>query len=375
MLIAVQTTLQPLLEMGVEPDFVTCLDYSDISTRFCEKLPASSCTELVAEPKAASAIFAMNPGPLTLLGNDFAEGLLREMRLSKPSLPAGSTVAHLAYYLAEHMGCDPIIFVGQDLGFSDGLCYTAGTSYEDVWRPELSRFCTLEMKQWEQIVRERFILRQIPDYQGRPMYTEERLFTYLQQFERDFMRTKTKIIDATEGGAAKRGTTVMTLAEASQQFCTGPCGRARPTTRGCTGAASAIAWTACGSAALRREIARITRDTLPLLQEIHDHLDDQPRVNRAIAIVDGLRGRMNELGACYDLVTQLTQNTELRRFEEDRKIAASRAGGAQRQRLQVERDMASVRGVLQAASEFQQLMDEVIDELEAKVEPARSMAA
>ncbi len=72
------------------------------------------------------------------------------------------------YYLAEHLGCDPIIFVGQDLGFSDGLCYTPGTSYEDVWRPELSRYCSVEMKQWEQIVRERFILRKISDYQGRP---------------------------------------------------------------------------------------------------------------------------------------------------------------------------------------------------------------
>src|SRR6185295_5531061 len=57
------------------------------------------------------------------------------------------------------------------------------------------------------------ILRRIPDYQGRPMYTEERLFSYLQQFERDFARSKARIIDATEGGAAKRGAQVMTLAE------------------------------------------------------------------------------------------------------------------------------------------------------------------
>ena len=57
------------------------------------------------------------------------------MSLHKAGLPSGSTVAHLAYYLAEHLGCDPIAFVGQDLGFSDGLYYTPGTSYEDVWRP------------------------------------------------------------------------------------------------------------------------------------------------------------------------------------------------------------------------------------------------
>jgi len=43
------------------------------------------------------------------------------MKLEKTSLRAGATVAHLAYYLAEHLGCNPIIMVGQDLGFSDGL--------------------------------------------------------------------------------------------------------------------------------------------------------------------------------------------------------------------------------------------------------------
>jgi hypothetical protein len=219
-LIAVQTTLQPLLGMGIEPQFVTSLDYHEICTRFFEKLPPRLNAELVAEPKANSAILDMYPGPISLLGNSFAESLVREMNLGKTQLTGGATVAHLAFYLAEHLGCDPIIFVGQDLGFSDGLCYSPGTSYEDVWRPELGRFCTVEMKQWEQIVRERFILRRIPDQQGRPMYTEERMFTYLQQFERDFLRSKSRVNDATEGGAANRGATIMSLADAISEFCT-----------------------------------------------------------------------------------------------------------------------------------------------------------
>ena len=167
-IIAVQTTLQPLLEMGVEPQFVTSLDYHDICTRFFENLPRNLRTELVAEPKASSAIFDLNPGPLSLLGNEFAENLLAEMKLNKARLPSGATVAHLAYYLAEFLGCDPIIFIGQDLGFSDGLCYAPGTSYEDVWKPEIGRFCTVEMKQWEQIVRDRNILRRTIDHAGRP---------------------------------------------------------------------------------------------------------------------------------------------------------------------------------------------------------------
>src|SRR4030095_16884747 len=138
--------------------------------RFFEKLPDRLNTELVAEAKASSAVFGLYPGPLTLLGNDFADRLLRPLRAERARVRAGAPVAPLAFYLAEYLGCDPIIFVGQDLGFSDGLAYTPGTSYEDVWRPELGRFCTVEMRQWEHIARERPILRRIPDYQGRPMY-------------------------------------------------------------------------------------------------------------------------------------------------------------------------------------------------------------
>jgi hypothetical protein len=366
-IIAVQTTLQPLLEMGIEPQFVTSLDYHEICARFFEKLPPSIRTELIAEPKATDAIFKLNPGPLTLLGSDYAESLLHEMNLAKAKLPAGATVAHLAYYLAEHLGCDPIIFIGQDLGFGDGLCYTPGTSYEDVWRPEVSEFCTVEMKQWEQIVRDRQILRQIPDYQGRPMYTEERLFTYLQQFERDFGRTKTRIIDATEGGALKRGAMVKTLAAAIQEFCTQPLPKTFEAHPG-------LCWDRVGDCVRSLEnrrheaaqIEQIASRTLPLLEEIRDHLDDQRRVNKGIARIDVLRSQMDQFGRCYDLITELTQCTELRRFEQDRKLAASKIEGVDRQRCQVERDIDNVQSVIAASREFQALMDEVIGKLSAE---------
>ena len=375
LLIAVQTTLQPLLEMGIQPHFVTSLDYHEICTRFFEKLPAAMRTELIAEPKATSAIFEMTTGPVTVIGNDFAESMVRELKLQKYGLTSGATVAHLAFYLAEHLGCDPIIFVGQDLGFSDGLCYAPGTSYEDVWRPELGRFCTVEMKQWEQIVRERPILRQIPDHQGRPMYTEERLFAYLHQFERDFAKSHARIIDATEGGAAKRGAIAMPLAQAIAQFCAQPLPRMdqdRPPLR----------WDllpSCRECILRRReeaeaIERISRQTLPLLEEIRDHLEDQQRVNRAIGRIDQLRAAMDEHGRTYEMVMQFSQQTELKRFKSDRHLTALRLGGFERQKHQVQRDIDNVRAVEAAASQFQQLMDQIAQRLAQPQSQAKEAA-
>ena len=40
----------------------------------------------MAEPKATTKIFDINPGPLTILGNDFAEALLKEMKVCRSRL-------------------------------------------------------------------------------------------------------------------------------------------------------------------------------------------------------------------------------------------------------------------------------------------------
>lgn len=363
-IVAVQTTFKPLLEIGVEPDFVTSLDYHDICTRFFENLPPDCRSELVAEPKATSLVFDLHPGPITLNGNDFAERLLRELKLGKETLPPGATVAHLAYYLAEHLGCDPIIFVGQDLGFSDGLCYAPGTSYDAVWRPELGRFCTAEMKQWEQIVRDRPILRRVEDVHGNPTYTETRLFAYLQQFERDFARSRRRIIDATEGGVRKRGTEPMTLAEAIERFCTRPLPPHRPAGEH----RPDLLAPAIESLQRRREETRRIRDiaeqTRPLLEQVRDAAASGGDATPAIAALDALRARMGELSATFDLVIQLTQPSEIRRYHADRRIEADRLQGVERQRRQVQRDLDNVAAVIASATQFEQLLKHTIARME-----------
>ncbi len=375
-IIGVQTTLKPLLEIGVEPDYITSLDYSEICTRFYEGLPPSLRTELVAEPKATDRIFDLFPGPVTLVGNAFADKLIREMGLARPRVSAGATQAHLAFYLAQYLGCDPIIFVGQDLGFSDGLCYAPGTSYDAVWAPDLGRFCTSEMKQWEQIARDRRILRRIPDIHGRAMYTEERLFTYLQHFERDFAASAARVIDATEGGAYKRGATVMTLAEALDAFARQPIDRGHADTWSAD-------WSTLGRVieclekrkAEASRIADVSMQTMLLLQEVSANLGDHGIVNRAIARIDRLRAVVGELNATYELITDLSQETELARFSADRKIAAARLDADQRQARQVQRDIDNVRGVIKAAERFEDLMDQTIarlrERLDAPGSPAR----
>jgi hypothetical protein len=369
-IIATQTTLRPLLDMGVEPHYVTSLDYHDICTRFFENLPAKLSTTLVAEPKASAQMFGLFTGAIRLLGNDFADRLISPLKVQKDRLRAGATVAHLAFYLAEYLACDPIVFVGQDLGFSDGLAYTPGTSYEHVWRPELSRFCTVEMKQWEHIARERPILRKIPDVAGRAMYTEQRLFSYLQQFERDFATSKARVIDASEGGAMKRGAEVMTLARAMERMSgtngsAAFVGFARQTVSHSEPYPDiSLAIASLESRLLESDgIEKIALETLPLLEEVGTCWDDQRRVNQLITRIDSLRAKMIQLNDCYELITALSQQSELERFRHDRQLAASRATGMDRQKAQLKRDIANVKSVIEATAAFQTLVAATIEKL------------
>jgi hypothetical protein len=196
------------------------------------------------------------------------------------------------------------------------------------------------------------------------MYTEERLFTYLQQFERDFLKTKTRIIDASEGGARKRGATTMTLNDAIDRFCV-----ERTHQAACGFAPRQIETRSIfecleGRIKEAREIQQIATNTLPLLQEVRDHLTDQFRVNRAIARIDLLRSRMDSLGATYDLVTQLTQSSELQRFRNDRRITRERLSGLDLQRRQIERDIENVTSIATAAGEFVTMLRDVIGQLD-----------
>ena len=360
--IAVQTALRPLLEAGVVPHFVTALDHHEISTRFYENLPDDLTTELVAEPKASGAVlraWRRVPGRrLTLLGNDFAESTLRELRLARPRLSAGTTVAHLSFSLAEWMGCSTAILVGQDLGFSDGLAYTPGTGYDDVWRPETGRFGTFEMRQWEHIARDRAALLRVEDWRGDATYTERRLFSYLQHFEQLFAATPMRVIDATEGGVAKRHTERMTLAEAVVTFCREEiC--APPAY--VVGAAADVDARLAASLARRRSEAAVVRGvsrrTLPVLEAIRDGIGDAAGVNAQIAQIDDLRRELEPVDATYSLIMTLTQRSEQERFRADRRIRAAGVGGGERQRRQIERDLVNVRAVLAASEDFLALLD------------------
>ncbi len=366
-IIAVQTTLKPLLARGIRPDFVTTLDFSDLSRRFFEGVEDFGDAVMVAEPKAAFAVvdtFRGGTGPaarrVIFLNNEFAQRCVGAELAGRSGLAAGSTVAHLSFYLAEHLGCDPIVFVGQDLGFSGSVYYTPGVTIHDAWRPELGRFCSLEQKEWERIVRHRPILRRTTDVAGRAIYTDEQMFTYLEQFERDFAASRARVIDATEGGVRKAGTTAMALAEVIERYCERPLPEAT------------TAWrydgerVRAGRAALARRrdevggFRKLCEETRDVLQRLEGLVSDAPAFNQLIVRVDELRTEVRSHDEVFALVCEVTQLAELQKFWADRRLVAEGLEGREKSVRQLARDRRFVDALIEGCGAVEQMFERTL---------------
>ena len=369
-LIAVQSLYRPMLERGIVPDFVTALDFHAISGQFFQGIEGEHEVHLVAEPKVSWHVLDQYPGPVSLLYSPYAEQLVGAKPAGRDGLRAGATVAHLAFYLAEYMGCDPIVFVGQDLAFSGHCFYIPGVETHRTWRSEINRFNTMETKEWERIARNRPILRKVPDVRGREVYTDDLLLTYLEQFERDFEVTAARVIDASEGGARMRGTEVATLREVIDGYC------AEPLPEEAFAYKRACNWRDVSRLAAGREeiearrgevgeIDRVCDEMLTLLRELEGLTDDPARFNQRLVRVDELRCVVTRSYRAYRIVNATSQLAELQRFTADRKLEADDVRGAERARRQLARDVAFVTNVQESARKVVAMLEETLGRFDA----------
>lgn len=368
-IITAQTTLKLLLDRGVRPHFVTALDFHEISRRFYEGLPELNDVTLIAEPKANRAILDSYPGPIRVCRSGFLDMLLGRGARMVESLPAGSTVAHLSFYFAQYLGCDPIGFIGQDLGFSDGLYYCPGTAMHEVWGPELGAYNTLEMMEWKRVAGFRGSLQKREDVHGRAIYSDEQMLTYLKQFERDFAVAPQKLIDATEGGLAKAHTQRMRLSEFLAEFMGEPVGELPLADRAMDDALLArAAEVLAGRQEEVRELGELSRGTVPLLEQMLEHQGEGSRMAGLFARLEKKQARVAELQQAFGLVQQLNQVGTFNRHRADRSIRADRESDAIGvQRRQLERDIENLKWLIQACDETLGVFGEASERLGAQI--------
>ncbi len=358
-IIAVQTVLRQLLDHGIKPHFVAALDYHEISKRFYEGITAEDVqgVRLIAEAKANPAIFEAFPGEVLCVSDSILNDLIGDtLGKEMGTLESGGTVAHLCYYFARFLGCDPVIFIGQDLGFSDGQYYSAGAAIHQVWSGELNPHNTLEMMEWQRIVRMRGLIRKRTDIHGRSIYLDEQMSAYLAQFESDFekdLQRGLRVIDATEGGVMKAHTQAMSLAKAIEVYGAGEKLSLAQTTH-------LRNQNETHRRAVEKRVDQIIRDgkkiaaysdeTVRLLEEINTHQRDQKRVNTLIGRVQSIRDKVVQFEVAFRFTEAVNQVGVLNRMKQDRGIdLGAETNTMERQRLQIQRDITNVTWTRDAA--------------------------
>lgn len=202
LIICVDTALKTLLKAGIKPHIAVAVDYSQLNYEKIRDVDAEGYYMAVL-PAVVPEFFEMFKEKTLMYytNNQFYEWISKTL-VEKGIVPAGGSVAHSAYQIAETMGCSPIIFTGLDLAYTGGITHSSGGMYDGD---------TVDDETLKKYV-------PVPSVTGDTVYTTQAMWGMILAFERMFAESKATIIDATEGGALIKGVTLLTFNEVFKQY-------------------------------------------------------------------------------------------------------------------------------------------------------------
>lgn len=228
LIICAESAFRVLLKNGISPDVVCILERGtnsyDLSIKGLE-IPGD--TALVGLTLMDERIpRAWNPYVVPVFKENISHSrLMNEALGDLGTLYNGSSVAHLNYSLAQHLGGDPIIFIGQDLAYSvEGVTHSKDSFYIDQTDVEMT---TEQRKQIQDSLQDNQIFFNrtvyIDGYYGGKVKSRELWRQFLHWMEHMIsVLPAPLVINATEGGADIKGTEKMTFSEATDLYCKEP---------------------------------------------------------------------------------------------------------------------------------------------------------
>ncbi len=217
LILALDTALQPLLHQGITPHFVISMDASVRNAFHLDswKLYANSeeTPFLVGSLCLFPQAFAQFEGSAFYAWTDEMKHLIpKEFLLEDGLIDGWGSVSVAAVDFLFKLGCCPIILAGVDFAYSEGKVYCRNTSYE---KTDGEDFFT-----WNSRGRiannENAVMAK--DIHGHPQPASENLMLYRDAFIKKIAGSRTKIINATEGGILNQRVKIMTLEKALKEY-------------------------------------------------------------------------------------------------------------------------------------------------------------
>ncbi|WP_197029254.1 motility associated factor glycosyltransferase family protein [Alicyclobacillus macrosporangiidus] len=133
-ILSVGQVLRKLLQNGVVPQYVLVTDGQEFVAEQLKDLPVGPLPTLICTP-------TVHPNLRDTYGGDILWAMQRGYAPSEElaerhgwdTFEVGGSVATLALSVAHHLGCDPIVFVGQDLAYVDGKSHAEDTHHQHIF--------------------------------------------------------------------------------------------------------------------------------------------------------------------------------------------------------------------------------------------------
>ena len=207
---AADTVLPTLNRHKITPHFVSSIDPQNVTYEKFADLPDKlGNTSLICPPWVTPKVpkYIQTKEVFWLFSQISMELWLNELLGGQLSFQGAGTVAQMNLYAAILLGCSPIIFIGQDLAYSEGKDHADNTALPSV---DLAK-AQLQNK------KEAYMVKGV---NGGEVPTTRAFLSMKQTFE-DIIRSNPtqQYINSTEGGAHLEGTAVMPLQESIDQYC------------------------------------------------------------------------------------------------------------------------------------------------------------
>ncbi|MFT3984498.1 MAG: DUF115 domain-containing protein [Lachnospiraceae bacterium] len=202
-IIAVDTALRPLLKAGIMPDLCISIDpkkrvehFSDDRANDIPMVCYLVSHKEIMDRHRAEKIFIND------LNHHIQHFFSQKCKIF-PVVSSGGSVANDAFSIAQMLGFQTIILVGQDLAYTDQKTHSEA-SVRGEWKIDVSKLKKVMME----------------GIDGKPIASSGEFVLYKAWFEEQIINyPNITVIDATEGGAKIYGSRIMALKDAISENC------------------------------------------------------------------------------------------------------------------------------------------------------------
>jgi hypothetical protein len=202
LIISADASLRILNQHNIFPHMVTTVERPPGFDAYYQGLDHLDKTVFAAASFVHPSTLKAYTGPILFFHRLY--NFMLNLGFEKDAITMGMSTANMAYEVARHMGCNPIILVGNDLAFdSTGNTHAPGFILGE-----------------KQPVYEEFDRLEVPGNIQPLVKTCDGWFACIKQYEKRISEWAGKLINATEGGARIRGSKISTLQEVIDEYCT-----------------------------------------------------------------------------------------------------------------------------------------------------------